>query len=194
MVYNTTFYDDREQLEEYQNFESIIKIGIPIIFTIITLLGLLGNGLVIWTILTETKMRTPTNLLILNLAVADILFIVICVPFTGATYVLPNYIFGRVWCKISQYFVYVSACVSMYRLVLMSVVHCIVVVVTLSSRSFVTARSVYIAVVVVWTVNLYGFSPLLNQYDVISYPYFGEERSACEPRQKKTYVLVSDLV
>ena len=179
MDYNATVYDENEDLEKYRNFESIIQIALPIIFAFITLLGLLGNGLVIWTILTNTKVRTPTNILILNLAVTDFLFIAICVPFTGAGYVLPRYIFGRVWCKISQYFIYVCACVSIYSLVLMSVVRCIVVIRPLSSRSLVTTRRVCTAVAVIWIVILSGFTPLLGQYDIVTYTYFGEDRSTC---------------
>ena len=44
------------------------------------------------------QMRNTTNLLILNLAVADILFIVFCVPFSAAAYAMPhNWIFGDPW-------------------------------------------------------------------------------------------------
>ena len=179
MVYDTTISDQDQELEDFWNFEKIIRIVIPIVFAVIALLGFIGNGLVIWTILTNQKMRSPTNLLILNLAVADFLFIVICVPFTGAGYVLSKYVFGTVWCKISQYFIYVCACVSIYSLVLMSVVRCIVVVRPLRTKSFVTRQRVYIAIAVVWIVILGGFSPLLVQYEVYSYSYYGEERAAC---------------
>ena len=178
-MYNATFNDVYGQDQEYQELINITRIAIPIVFAIITLSGLLGNGLVIWTVLKNIKMRTPINLLILNLAVADILFIVICVPFTAVEYALPKYILGRVCCKISYYFMYVSACVSIYSLVFMSVVRCIIVVCPLSSRSWVTTRRVYIVIAVIWIVMLCGFTPLLYQYDVFTYTYLGEVRSTC---------------
>ena len=178
-VYNATFYDENEQLEEYGNFSRVKNIVIPIVFVIVTLLGLVGNGIVIRAIRTNTKMRTPTYVLILNLALADFFFITICVPFVGVAYVLPKYIFGRVWCKICSYFIYVSACVSIYNLLLISVVRCIVVVAPLSSRSWVTTKRMYIAIAVVWIVNLSGFSPLLVQYDLSANSYLGEERLVC---------------
>ena len=34
------------------------------------------------------QMKNTTNLLILNLAVADLLFVLVCVPFTASDYVL----------------------------------------------------------------------------------------------------------
>ena len=178
-VYNATFYDENEQLEEYGNFSRVKKIVIPIVFVIVTLLDLLGNGIVIRTIRTDTKMRTPKYVLILNLALADFLFIAICVPFVGVAYVLPKYIFGRVWCKICSYFIYVGACISIYNLVLISVVRCIVVFAPLSSRSWVTTKIMYIAEAAVWIVNVSGFSPLLMQYDLFFNSYLGEERLVC---------------
>lgn len=44
-------------------------------------------------------MRSTTNLLIINLAVADLLFVIFCVPFTATDYVLPSWPFGDTWCK-----------------------------------------------------------------------------------------------
>lgn len=46
------------------------------------------------------QMRSTTNLLIINLAAADILFVIFCVPFTATDYVLPEWPFGDVWCKV----------------------------------------------------------------------------------------------
>lgn len=45
------------------------------------------------------QMRSTTNLLIINLAAADILFVIFCVPFTATDYVLPEWPFGDIWCK-----------------------------------------------------------------------------------------------
>lgn len=45
------------------------------------------------------QMRSTTNLLIINLAAADIMFVIFCVPFTAADYVLPEWPFGDMWCK-----------------------------------------------------------------------------------------------
>lgn len=45
-------------------------------------------------------MKSTTNLLIINLAIADILFVLFCVPFTASDYVLPMWPFGNFWCKI----------------------------------------------------------------------------------------------
>lgn len=46
------------------------------------------------------SMRSTTNLLIINLAIADILFVLFCVPYTASDYALPMWPFGNLWCKI----------------------------------------------------------------------------------------------
>ena len=65
-------------------------------------------------------MRNTTNLLILNLAVADLLFILVCVPATASDYVLMHWPFGLTLCRTVQYIIYVTAYVSIYTLVLMA--------------------------------------------------------------------------
>ena len=66
------------------------------------------------------QMKNTTNLLILNLAVADLLFVLVCVPFTASDYVLMYWPFGLFWCRTVQYIIYVTAYVSIYTLVLMA--------------------------------------------------------------------------
>lgn len=57
------------------------------------------------------QMRSTTNLLIINLAVADILFVIFCVPFTATDYVFTEWPFGDIWCKFvsSIFFIQLTA-------------------------------------------------------------------------------------
>jgi allatostatin receptor len=72
----------------YTPFELKIAILISITFGITIIVGIVGNSLVLLTILLQKQMRSTTNILILNLAFAELLFILLCVPFTGFNYVL----------------------------------------------------------------------------------------------------------
>lgn len=64
----------------YQPSTSII-IVLSILYASISVLSLLGNGLVIWVVAASRKMRTVTNIYIGNLAVSDVILGVFCVPF-----------------------------------------------------------------------------------------------------------------
>ena len=53
--------------------------------------------------------------------ISDLLFLLVCVPFTAADYALTSvWYFGEVWCKLNQTFIICTAYVSIYTLVLMA--------------------------------------------------------------------------
>lgn len=100
--------------------ESIVVVVVPLFFGIIGILGLAGNSLVVVVVAANPGMRSTTNILIINLAVADLLFVIFCIPFTATDFVLPYWPFGNIWCKTVQYLIIVTAYASVYTLVLMS--------------------------------------------------------------------------
>ena len=51
---------------------------------------------------------------------ADLLFLLVCVPATASDYILMYWPFGLTWCRTVQYIIYVTAYVSIYTLVLMA--------------------------------------------------------------------------
>lgn len=61
--------------------------------------ALFGNGLVCYVVYSSPRMRTVTNLFIVNLAVGDILMTLVCVPFTFVpTLLLQFWPFGAPLC------------------------------------------------------------------------------------------------
>jgi hypothetical protein len=75
------------------------------LYSIIFVMSITGNILVILTIIREKKMRTITNLFLLNLAASDMMLSVLCMPFTlVATTLLRDFIFGEAMCIIIRYF------------------------------------------------------------------------------------------
>lgn len=111
-----------------QLIQILTTLFVPLAFGLIVLVGIFGNALVIIVVATNVQMRSTTNLLILNLAVADLLFIILCVPFTATDYVLNSWPFGLVWCQTVQYLIYFTSYVSIYTLILMSIDRFIAVV------------------------------------------------------------------
>ncbi len=127
-----------------------LSLKVPIIFGIIVVVGFIGNALVVVVVAANQQMRNTTNLLIINLALADLLFIVFCVPFTASDYALPFWPFGDAWCKIVQYLVIVTAYASVYTLVLMSLDRYLAVVHPITSMSIRTEANTYWAIAVTW--------------------------------------------
>jgi len=72
-------------------------------YAIIFVLAMAGNALVIATLALDRRMRTVTNLFLLNLAVSDLLLAVLCMPFTLIPTLLRNFIFGKAMCVLIRY-------------------------------------------------------------------------------------------
>ncbi|XP_039290143.1 allatostatin-A receptor [Nilaparvata lugens] len=171
--------EDNGDPDSFTVMEKIVSIAVPILFGIIVLLGLFGNLLVVIVVAANQQMRSTTNLLIINLAVADLLFIVFCVPFTATDYILPFWPFGDFWCKTVQYLICVTAYASVYTLVLMSLDRFLAVVHPIASMSVRTERNAITAIVVVWVVIVVGCVPVFLSHGVASYVYSSNVQSAC---------------
>lgn len=78
------------------------RVQIPLYATIL-LLAITGNTLVILTLIQNRRMRTITNVFLLNLAVSDILLGVLCMPFTLVGTLLRDFVFGEIMCKFLPY-------------------------------------------------------------------------------------------
>lgn len=78
------------------------RLQIPLYATIL-LLAIVGNALVIMTLVQNRRMRTITNVFLLNLAVSDILLGVFCMPFTLVGTLLRDFVFGELMCKFIPY-------------------------------------------------------------------------------------------
>ena len=94
-IANTT-EDPMSNEQWFKKMEEVVSIVVPIFFSIVVLVGFIGNLLVVLVVTFNKQMRNTTNLLIMNLAVADLLFIVFCVPFSATAYAFPhNWPFGN---------------------------------------------------------------------------------------------------
>ena len=145
------------------------KVVVPVLFGMISCVGLVGNSLVIFVIFSETKMRTTVNLLLLNLAFSDVIFLLICVPFVTYHYVADNWLVGDVTCKLSQFLLYVTVYVTVYTLVAISTVRYLAVVYAHKSTRIRTKRNICVVVGVIWAIMLVVNIPIILIYRVKEY-------------------------
>uniref|UniRef100_A0A1I7ZXA9 G_PROTEIN_RECEP_F1_2 domain-containing protein n=1 Tax=Steinernema glaseri TaxID=37863 RepID=A0A1I7ZXA9_9BILA len=92
---------------------------IPWLYASITVVGVLGNICVLITIFAVKRLHDTTNYLIANLALADLLFVVLCVPFTAYSY-MRSWPFSRLFCVFSIHLQYICAYASVWTLVLLA--------------------------------------------------------------------------
>ena len=149
---------------------------IPIVYSIIILLGTVGNSMVIYVILCRPKMRTTINFLLFNLAVADIAFLVTCVTFQAHKYAASNWTFSDAVCKLAQYSLYVTSYVTVYSLLAVAMLRYLTVVWSTATVHLRTKRNVIIVCVCIWIAVLLVNIPTLLRHRVnvmFGYVYCG---------------------
>ncbi|XP_008833402.1 C-C chemokine receptor type 7 [Nannospalax galili] len=89
-----TSYETVCFMKDVRNFKAWF---LPIMYSVICFVGLMGNGLVVLTYIYFKRLKTMTDTYLLNLAVADILFLLI-LPFWAYS-AAKSWIFGISLCK-----------------------------------------------------------------------------------------------
>ena len=80
----------------------LTDIRIPF-YIVILILAVVGNTLVIVTLAQNKRMRTVTNVFLLNLSISDLLLAIFCMPFTLIPSVMRNFVFGKTVCILIRY-------------------------------------------------------------------------------------------
>ncbi|KAJ1173608.1 hypothetical protein NDU88_005437 [Pleurodeles waltl] len=143
---------------------------VPVVFSLIFLLGTVGNGLVLAVLLRNGQMKyNTTNLFILNLGVADLCFIICCVPFQATIYTLDGWLFGAFLCKAVHFFIYLTMYASSFTLAAVSVDRYLAIRYPLKSRDLRTSRNALAAIVVIWAISILFSGPYLSYYQIIHY-------------------------
>uniref|UniRef100_A0A8C2A298 Chemerin chemokine-like receptor 1 n=1 Tax=Cyprinus carpio TaxID=7962 RepID=A0A8C2A298_CYPCA len=125
---------------------------ITVIFNVIIfLLGITGNGAVIW--ITGFKMKKSVNTTwYLSLALSDFIFCA-TLPFTIDNIVKNNWIFGLFLCKFNAFVMTLNMYSSIFILVIISVDRCITVKFPVWAQNRRTVQKASLVVVLAWFVS-----------------------------------------
>ncbi|XP_061404619.1 galanin receptor type 1 isoform X1 [Lethenteron reissneri] len=173
-------HQEKQQESGDEEGMDLTQIIVPAVFGVIFLLGVLGNTLVLVVLLCRKSrrvQRNTTNTFILNLSVADLTFLMVCVPFQSTIYVLPTWVFGAFLCKAVHYFVTVFMLVSIFTLAAMSVERYIAVVHSHRSPVLRTTRNALAGVAVIWALSVVAAIPCAQNrmlVDGVNYSHPGQ--------------------
>uniref|UniRef100_A0A8P4GMU7 G-protein coupled receptors family 1 profile domain-containing protein n=1 Tax=Dicentrarchus labrax TaxID=13489 RepID=A0A8P4GMU7_DICLA len=188
---------NRSEAEDGRSGAGPEAVVVPVVFGLIFVVGVVGNSLVMVVI----GRVSPTNIFILNLSVADLLFLLFCVPFHATIYSLPEWVFGGFLCKFGHFFSSASMLVSIFTLVAMSADRYIAVVRSGKSPCVRSRRNALAGVCIIWMLSLLCSVPVAQHQVLTSHPsapnstFCWEQWSgASRPLYRVTFLLIGFLL
>uniref|UniRef100_A0A8D0GYT6 C-X3-C motif chemokine receptor 1 n=1 Tax=Sphenodon punctatus TaxID=8508 RepID=A0A8D0GYT6_SPHPU len=145
-------YDEGTSPCEKEDIQAFGKVFLPVLYTLVFAIGLVGNLLVTSAILKGREKRTITDIFLLNLAISDLLF-VISLPF-WASYAVRGWTLGNLSCKIVSSFYYVGFFGGIFFISLISIDRYMAIVHAAFSIRARTVSHGFLAMLGVWIVAI----------------------------------------
>ena len=151
--------------------------GLSVVFTLMFIIGVTWNLIVIAIIIKKRLYNIPSVLLLLNLAITDLLFCLLVMPFSIVTGFAGEYIFGKsdyMRCQVCNSNVITVLLMTelLFTLLLLTIDRLIYLIKPLHYNSLTTAKRIIIGVFITWLVSIglsippiFGFGEM--GYDVI---------------------------
>ncbi|KAG7222089.1 hypothetical protein INR49_016659, partial [Caranx melampygus] len=161
-VTNITFFP-------YYQHSMYVAASYILAYLFIFLLCMVGNILVCLIVLENRRMRTVTNLFILNLAISDLLVGIFCIPTTLVDNLITGWPFSNTVCKMSGFVQGVSVSASVFTLVAISVERFRYIVYPLQPKpTLLVAKA---AIVFIWVLAVVIMCPAAVALTVEKYPF-----------------------
>ncbi|TRY72287.1 hypothetical protein TCAL_16178, partial [Tigriopus californicus] len=132
-----------------------------IVYTLTFLLGVVGNLLIVVAVFGYKRMKSSTNIFLASLAIADLLFCLICIPVKLAKLFSFSWTLGYFNCKFITYLEIVLAVSSALNLTGMSMERCYAIRYPLKARSVCTNNRAQKSVAFLWILSLILSTPVL---------------------------------
>lgn len=170
---NTTAEDEGDLLQNVP-----VQLFISLLYLIFFVLGILGNSLVCFVVFRQKAMQTVTNFFIANLAIADILLCLLCIPFTPLYTFLGNWIFGSALCFLVAFAQ--GCCVYLSTLTLTSIAIDRFFVIIFPFRPRMKITTCLLIIVLIWIVACMLTFPYGYYMITVEKEYKNEVRTLCE--------------
>ncbi|XP_076462057.1 orexin receptor type 2-like [Babylonia areolata] len=120
---NTSMAGDSHYEDDFPRPLSTVIVSwvFVVLFLVVFVVGLGGNCLVCFAVWRNPRMRSATNIFLVNLAVADLLVVLICLPPTATEDFFGVWHLGLEMCKIAKFVQKVSVFVSVLTLTSISI-------------------------------------------------------------------------
>ncbi|XP_037947986.1 octopamine receptor beta-1R-like [Teleopsis dalmanni] len=160
----------------------------------IILAAILGNMLVIVSVMQHRKLRIITNYFVVSLAVADMLVALCAMTFNASVEISGKWMFGTVMCDMWNSFDVYFSTASIMHLCCISVDRYYAIVQPLDYPLIMTHRRVFFMLLMVWlSPALLSFLPICSGWYTTTenWRYLKSNPHVCEFKVNKAYAIVS---
>uniref|UniRef100_A0A8C5M8V6 Type-1 angiotensin II receptor n=1 Tax=Leptobrachium leishanense TaxID=445787 RepID=A0A8C5M8V6_9ANUR len=140
---------------------SYIFISVPIVYSLIFVIGLFGNSLVVIVIYCYMKMKTVASIFLMNLALADLCFVITLPLWAAYTALHYNWPFGQFLCKVASAAITLNLYATVFLLTCLSIDRYIAIVHPMRSRIRRTMMIAKTICVAIWLVACLASSPTI---------------------------------
>lgn len=131
--------------------------AITILYCLVLLLSLVGNGLVLWVLVKYENLESLTNIFILNLCLSDLMFSVLLPVWISAYH--QGWVLGDFLCKLLSMIFSISLYSSIFFLTIMTIHRYMSVVNPISTLGVSTLRCRVLVVTAVWAASILSSVP-----------------------------------
>jgi KISS1 receptor len=150
------------------NYKYNLHIYVPIAWSIIVLVGVIGNGLVLYILLKRKLLKDScTNCYIANVAIADLSFTLIVVPITMSAYIYKDWIFGEFMCHFINLLIFSSLQSTCLTLTAMTIDRYLAILYPFKSINFRTSKVAVMITICIWIASFVLCIPYFMYYQLI---------------------------
>ncbi|XP_076441136.1 QRFP-like peptide receptor [Babylonia areolata] len=137
-------------------------VALAVVYVPVMVVAVGGNVLLLGVVGVDRRMRrSAPNFFLCNLALADLLVGLFCIPITAVRYLYQVWVFGELMCKVTGYLQGISIVASVLTIVLMAADRYVAILRPMRNRHVFSVRRVRHLVVLTWLLAAVIVLPLL---------------------------------
>ncbi len=172
---------------------TLIYLNHVITFSIFAFFGLVGNIALLAVILRTAGLRNAPNILLINLTIADLLYMAIATPFSILHELNPCWLYGSIACKFRFYLPLVAQAVGIFSLAALSRERYNAIVRGLESRISRSTKRTLLTVAATWIFAVIIASPVFKLTRTTTYGLMCQYLAMSQKRSK-IYIIVQCLL
>ncbi|KAM9386471.1 C-C chemokine receptor type 8-like [Phaethornis superciliosus] len=162
------FYPELDIDCDLENIPAFASTFFPVLYSLLFVVGLVGNALVIWVLIVFKKFRAMTDVYLLNLAISDLLF-VFSLPFLVQYSIKSQWTFGNAMCKIISSAYFTGFYSSTLFITIMSIDRYLAIVRSVYAPQIRTTGCGVISSLVIWAVAILASAPEIVFFQEMNY-------------------------